>query len=125
VDLDSDPNNCGDCDEVCAAPANAEAYCKSGTCDFECDSGLEECLGECVDTANDPNHCGGCNNTCAAGEGTPRCESGDCSIDCGGGLSPCGTSCVDLSSDPDNCGRCGEGCLAGLLCIGGSCILDL
>ncbi len=59
VDTDSDPNNCGECNNVCVAEGS---YCEAGSC--HCPSGGIECSGECVDFMSDNNNCGECGNSC-------------------------------------------------------------
>jgi hypothetical protein len=82
--LDSDPDNCGACGNVCTAPT---PYCTSGTCSVCPGVWYTLCNGVCVDTTSDPSNCGGCGQVCAAGEG---CYSGVCCdptvSDCSGGL---------------------------------------
>jgi hypothetical protein len=47
VDLNSDLDNCGLCDNVCTAPDNATAVCEVGACDFICDEGYERVDDSC------------------------------------------------------------------------------
>jgi hypothetical protein len=102
TDLSDDPNNCGECDNVCKAPktkcvdsqcvACDEESCpptqswNKETCACECPSGRTECgniccpsgqeccNGACKDTDNDPDNCRTCGNVCSSGV----CELGVC-----------------------------------------------
>ncbi|CAG8518472.1 7011_t:CDS:2 [Cetraspora pellucida] len=56
IDTDSDPKNCGSCNNACAV---------GQTC----------CSGKCIDTNTDAAHCGSCNNTCIVGQ---TCQTGKC-----------------------------------------------
>lgn len=111
----------------------------------DCEGGLVDCGGVCVDTSSDPSHCGGCGSAC--GEGG-LCAGGVCSVGvgvgigtcagacsdpyvqdpascqcfCPAGLTDCGGACVDASSDTANCGGCGIVCPSGGSCVGGSCV---
>lgn len=50
VDWQNDPNNCGDCGNLCL------------------DFGFDCCSGGCYDLWNTPAHCGSCGNACAPGQ---------------------------------------------------------
>ncbi len=60
---DSDPANCGFCDNICL-PAEV---CSVGVCAPVCDAPLVPCGHSCVDLQTDPDHCGSCPNVCATG----------------------------------------------------------
>ncbi len=47
--------------------------CVAGDC--ECDIGLTNCFGQCVDTNSDPNNCGECGTECSGGQ---VCNFGSC-----------------------------------------------
>lgn len=122
TDVMSDPNNCGGCDKVCSAPANATATCTNGVCNHTstdaCDGGLTSCSDGCVDTSGDPTNCGGCGNQCTTdvANATAICGSGICSgYACNDGYAQsidglsCVATCDDavLTSSPqDNAGVC-------------------
>lgn len=101
VNVSNDPNNCGECGNVCSE----YAVCEGGICQLNC-GGLTECDGSCVDILSDPNNCGECENVCSE---YATCTDGTCQLDCGE-LTPCGDTCVDISNDPNNCGACGAVC---------------
>jgi hypothetical protein len=149
VDLQTDPNNCGQCGKVCRAPRTS---CVAGKCvcppgrarsaasdTLCCPEGQTECAGACVDLSTDPNNCGQCGVQCPQGD---TCVNGSCQgggqcqfdNDCnthetccppgsGGRFSPQTSYCADLQSDHLNCGQCGVECLGGDLryCIEGQC----
>ncbi|MDH5492617.1 MAG: FG-GAP-like repeat-containing protein [Myxococcales bacterium] len=50
VDVQDDVLHCGACDNSCAAPANARAFCEAGACGFDCAGGTVAMGGECVAT---------------------------------------------------------------------------
>lgn len=81
VDLDIDPLNCGECDELCVEEdgKKLEVYlCQAGDCrddDVGCDEGLSQCGQSCVDRQTHPLHCGACNRSC---DGDQVCIDGEC-----------------------------------------------
>lgn len=78
VDLQSDPNHCGECDNECSGDDTTIGVCDAGSCTTACDSsaGFAACTGpgECTDLNTDPDHCGSCGNVCP----TDECEAGRC-----------------------------------------------
>jgi hypothetical protein len=71
VDLYTDPNNCGGCENVCAGVKTA---CFNAMC--QCEVGLQDCgEGTCVNLSNDNNNCGGCDNVC---DSDKHCEDSFC-----------------------------------------------
>ena len=59
----SDPANCGDCEQACAADELcADGVCEPGT--GGCPPGLTQCGAACADLESDEQHCGQCDNTC-------------------------------------------------------------
>ncbi|MBZ0118994.1 MAG: hypothetical protein K8H88_18505 [Sandaracinaceae bacterium] len=117
IDLQSDPENCGRCGNVCdRAPANGFPLCVMGQCDVGCDNGFADCAGGIADgceaVLSMPQNCGSCTTACSGG--TPFCEEGavgfGCVATCSGGLTDCSGACVDTTSDPAHCGTCGMLC---------------
>ena len=121
ADLRSDPNNCGGCGRVCAAPGPLQsAACVSGQCVYSCVAGTANCNGTCTNLNNDQNNCGACGNVC--GGSTPYCSQGKCTdVVCPGGGTYCNGVCTNISFDPVNCGACGVVCAGGETCSGGVC----
>jgi hypothetical protein len=115
VETDSDPLNCGSCNNICP---NGQV-CNAGACDLSCSGGTTECSGFCVDTQTDPANCGACGTACVINE---VCSNGTCASVCGGGLTKCGNNCVDTQTDEANCGSCGNACPGGADCTAGACV---
>jgi Stigma-specific protein, Stig1 len=135
VDITSDADHCGECDNACA-PGLA---CVDGAC--QCEPGFTDCDGECLDLNFDHANCGGCGVPCGASEfcdagacyctsgyapcdnvccdGGLVCLDGSCLKDCGSGTTACDGFCVDPLYDPANCGDCGIVCDD--LCCAGVC----
>ncbi|KAH1515666.1 hypothetical protein KXX29_009703 [Aspergillus fumigatus] len=57
VDLQSNPNNCGACNNACP-PENG--ICSDGACESLCMLPEIGCGFDCVDASSDPENCGGC-----------------------------------------------------------------
>jgi hypothetical protein len=94
ADLDTDPNNCGTCGNVCSIPG-AFPKCVDGKCEFDkCAEGL-------VDVNQDLQD--GCECTITNG-GTEICD--DIDNDCNGKKD----DGFDLQTDVDNCGDCNTPC---------------
>ena len=113
VNLNTDPNHCGSCDNK--VPSNST--CEAG---FQCDPGLTACDGQCVDLMRNPVHCGACGQTLPAGvacmNGQPGCVGPHNTL--------CGDKCVNLLADDENCGACGTTCGGGTSsCSSGRCIV--
>jgi hypothetical protein len=119
--LQSDPNNCGACGNVCNLP-NSYPVCIAGACSIgSCNSGFGNCDGiqsnGCeTNLQNNPNDCGACGFVCQQGQ---TCSGGACT--CGPGLTQCQNGCFNLSDDPNNCGQCGVACGSGKICVSGIC----
>jgi hypothetical protein len=116
VDLTSDPDHCGGCNQPCADGA----ACGAGACDADpCPAGLLPCGSQCVEVDNDSAHCGGCSQTCNPGQ---SCVLGHCtSGGCPAGFIACGQQCVDPLSDPAHCGGCNILCGTAESCAYGAC----
>jgi hypothetical protein len=94
---------------------------------YECEGGLVECNGACIDTQTDVDNCGGCGNVCEREHNDASCDGGACVIgECHPGWGDCNAEpadgCeTDLLGDGRNCGACGNACGGGLTCIDGEC----
>ena len=80
VDTTTDVAHCGGCNTECAA-ANASNFCSSGSCDYKCDAGYDDCNVDAtdgceVDLQTDSSNCGSCGNACPGGA---ACIDGECS----------------------------------------------
>ncbi|MGF1466758.1 MAG: MopE-related protein [Sandaracinaceae bacterium] len=127
-DLDTDPSNCGACNEQCLLPS-AFAACEDGECvvdecavgfidlngvaadgceyecqpsgDEICDGRDNDCIGEVDETFDldgDVANCGECGNPCTFANAVPLCEGGECA------MGDCRTGFVDLNDDDrDGC----------------------
>ena len=74
VDLQTDSNHCGECDEGCSGDP-----CGAGACVEEgCPGFPAQCGDSCTDLATDPVHCGECDHAC---KGDETCVGGDCTDD--------------------------------------------
>jgi hypothetical protein len=110
--LQSDPEHCGSCTNVCGGKKNATTECVAGQCKFTCADGWLDCGAGCtVDKLTDSNHCGDCTTVCTSGgSSTVSCQGGVCRLDCAPGAADCdslsSTGCeVNLNTltTPPNC----------------------
>jgi hypothetical protein len=127
ADLSTSFNDCGTCGNRCTTGPCVDGACVSTQ---ECEPGLTECMGACVDLQTDIAHCGDCSTQCF-GEAPPgqsdvgECVAGVCQVVCQEGYTLCGDACVDLSTDLANCGACGSDCesqLVAVACVEGECV---
>lgn len=129
VDLGSDTEHCGACEEVCS-DSHGTTFCADGSCQVKCDEGWEDCdeNQSCeTPTDNDTNNCGGCGEVCSSYHGTPKCVAGVCDIACDPSYGDCNGNADDgceasLGADTDHCGACDASCEAGEVCYQGGCV---
>jgi hypothetical protein len=121
IDVQVDPNNCGDCAHAC----DMGTVCVSGVCSGTCSPGYATCMADggspyCSDVTQDSHNCGICGHACGQAQ---VCVSSQCTSQCTTGRTPCGTpaTCIDTMTDLANCGGCGMPCAQGLVCSGGTC----
>ena len=124
VDLGSDPDHCGECDNGC----DDSAVCEGGSCLSECTAKHTDCSGSCVDTGNSADPCGACGRACDAGQ---LCCDGACVPHDASNCATCGVACegdtccdwgcADTTTDEANCGGCGIACAGGETCVDGIC----
>ena len=124
--LSSDPNNCGACDNACAAPTSV---CIRGVC--SCPTGQTLCNDVCVKPsvafASDDDNCGACGKMCSEMGPNYKCMRGKCA--CPSPFTGCSAKpklglpavCTNLAIDTANCGGCGKACKPGLACVGKKC----
>jgi len=128
VDLTSDPNNCGSCDNKCPAGFGCAGVNRGYPCPqgFVCPGNGLCCDPSmvCIDSHGQPRctrlnwdmkNCGKCGKKCFAGD---ICSGGKC---CPAGLYNCNDICVDLNTDRAHCGSCKKACSIGQTCYQGSC----
>jgi hypothetical protein len=68
VDTSLDPENCGDCNSICAS-----GVCNIGEC-LICAAEESVCGRQCANLATDPDNCGACGSPCMSG----LCSNGQC-----------------------------------------------
>lgn len=94
---------------------------------LECEGGLVECGGECVDTQTDADNCGECGNSCDLANAEAYCDEGVCLVgECDPGWEDCNEDAedgceTDIIGDGENCGACGNACPEEETCIDGEC----
>ena len=94
VDMQTDPDNCGECFWQC----RAAEVCDRGNCADSCGGGRTECDRACIDTQTDLENCGGCDLTCYLPHASESCSAGTCV------LTLCEMGWVDGNADPaDGC----------------------
>jgi len=86
-DLQSDPDNCGQCQWDC----RGEQVCDLGECKDECGSGRTNCERACIDTTSDMDNCGGCGLVCELDHAAEKCTAGECI------LTVCETGWLDIN----------------------------
>lgn len=136
VDLQSDPNHCGDCDRACTTSrANSIGACVTGSCVVRCAEGYGDCdanpANGCeVDLRASAAHCGSCGSACAARpSATAVCVDGACGFTCSTGAADCDGDATNgceatLATNAAHCGACGRACSvanATAACVGGMC----
>ena len=114
ADLTSDPNHCGDCDEVCAA----DSPCYEGECLCPGMTRGLNCGGSCTETWSNPLHCGECDNSCGVGG---SCERDTCSCPGMTRGENCSGVCTETWDNDAHCGACGVRCPTGAVCSGDTC----
>ncbi len=104
VNLQTDPNNCGQCGTICNVAAG-EACCG----------------GSCKNLLEDEQNCGACGRGCGSNE---TCLAGICCPN----TRVCGNTCLVTACDPLQCqvcdpteGACASTCTAQETCIAGAC----
>jgi hypothetical protein len=83
INTTSDPNNCGQCGNVCSQGPNATAGCVNSACTLSCFSGFANCDGNTsngceIHLSTDVLNCGGCGNVCPPGPHGALCSGGSC-----------------------------------------------
>ncbi|MCB9638231.1 MAG: hypothetical protein H6727_04890 [Myxococcales bacterium] len=127
VDLNSNANHCGACNNVCTG-ATPRCACPEGSnrcqtagskpsCVEACPAGQTDCGTACVsDFPTNKDHCGECGNECRTDQ---VCSAGECK--CESSAKDCGGACVDITKSADHCGACNNPCVAGQACRSGKC----
>jgi len=77
----SDPNNCGECGNICQGTTNGYPVCSGGTCGIGCNAPYSGCGNRCVNLDSDGSNCGSCGMHCGT---TEACGGGSCNPVCGG-----------------------------------------
>ncbi|MEI8254886.1 MAG: FG-GAP-like repeat-containing protein [Deltaproteobacteria bacterium] len=105
-DLGSDPDHCGACGTVCAAPANGTPACLVGACGATCNAGFGDCdsiAGNGCETnlRTSAANCAGCGTACpAVPNGAALCAASVCSATCNAGFTLVGGLCTLAAPRP-------------------------
>ncbi len=132
---DTSPPDTGvgpDCEEPtdCPPRLNTSARCVSGSCEYACNAGFDDCdrepLNGC-EALTSTVHCGACGAACDPDNASGECTTGTCELTCDIGFADCDgrpeNGCEINLSVPSDCGECGNTCAPGELCAGGRCLL--
>lgn len=121
VNLLTDPEHCGACDDAACSTAGGVPSCSAGECDITCDEGFGDCDDNARDngcetnTAKNVRHCGKCESVCEVSDMdyTAYCAEGVCGETlCEAGKGDCDGdgACSDSLLTVGNCGGCGQAC---------------
>jgi hypothetical protein len=119
VDLSTDPNNCGECGNVCPSKGVLESYsCIEGRCVLNCNANVAlNCDGVpdngCETMLPNSDHCGACGLKCPADKPCIDRSIYDYACGCKAGETYCPgpfLPCVDAQTDDLNCGGCNNAC---------------
>ncbi len=143
VNLLTDPDHCGACEDSACSSVGGVASCSGGECSIECTEGYGNCDENARDNGCETNtnknaqHCGGCDAACEVSDPdyTAYCAEGACGEtlceedkgDCDGdGI--CSDSLVTVA----NCGGCGQACTVAhgspaceVTMAGAQCVIDV
>jgi hypothetical protein len=121
INLETDPNNCGMCGNICPQAPHATPTCDADHCGIACNTGFRNCDGVlangcATDVETDASNCGACGNVCMLANAASTCTNGNCAItvctppyrDCNG-MAADGCE-VDIETDPQHCGSCANAC---------------
>jgi hypothetical protein len=145
VDIETDPNNCGRCGEVCEAGKVCTKGAVTGRCcvleygacqrESDCCKNNMCCEGTCVYDQDASANCGVCGRACKQGEACCNYDCVNLQRDfehCGTckNICPpekpecCGGRCMDVKRDRKNCGKCGNQCpdIPYHICEDGKCV---
>jgi len=136
---DTDLQNCGSCNLVCATPPRATPACAAGVCTVgNCIDPFGDCDGDfengCeANLESDTAHCGSCGTACDFANAGSLCQAGSCAMGaCNSSFGNCDADpqngCeINLDDDPQHCGACDHACAlpgGSSSCGQGECILD-
>lgn len=124
IETDNDPQNCGDCNNVCELTNVAVAGCQNSKCTVElCEANTADCNydpsdGCEVNYKESISNCGYCGNNCVIPGGevvAATCEAGICKIElCNDGYLDCNFDAADGCETEittiGNCGNCTQSC---------------
>ena len=121
IDVTSDLDNCGACDNVCPESLVATMDCIDSKCVMGCPQGLVDCNGLASDGCeanpdNDPLNCGQCGHVCLFANATPQCSASQCGFTlCDEGFADCDldpdNGCeINVGTDPNHCNDCDTQC---------------
>lgn len=136
--IESDVENCGECENVCPFGQGETPFCVDGECGATvCPAGRGNCDGrgnDCEkDLTSDVMNCMRCGGVCTVFRGTPTCGANGCRVQgCDDGYANCNASDADggyangcetnTNTDNLNCGGCNMPCPTGRSCSGGTCM---
>jgi hypothetical protein len=122
VDLRSDVEHCGQCDNACQFDPDrlprAAAGCEDGVCTPVCEPGWGDCDFEyangCETSLRTLDDCGACGKTCALDGAAAICRTGRCEVQkCEPDFADCdgdGQSCETELDTNEHCGACDTPC---------------
>ena len=130
-----DVNNCGACNNICAAAPNGSPTCVASKCALLCNGTFRDCDGNLANgcetnSTADVNNCGACGKACPnPGNTIPNCANSICGFTCIQGFSDCdgnpANGCEVNLNTSQNCGGCGKVCPAFNnavgACVAGQC----
>ncbi len=137
VDLQTDVDHCGGCDQACALANVDDQACVAAACEIvACTDGWADCdtnhATGCEVELGTLDNCSGCGDACAYDNASAACTDGACE------LTACDDGYADCDGDPangcevtlgtlDNCTECGDACAydnASATCTVDGCALD-